>query len=506
MTPTEEQQHILSVARDSNTSMIINAYAGTGKTTTLELLTGALPFVPSLALAFNVKIKEELARRFPENFTVLTMNGLGHRTWMKLLPRKPKVDSDKLRPILAEVVKEFNIQLEDEEWGQTRQLVSHAMAAGLVPSIFPVKSKFMTDTEANWKDVALDADLNPDLWELSREVLIRSINKGFGKGGVEPVISFDDQIYLPTLFGGNFPKFPLVMVDEAQDLSPLQHEMIRRTATGRLIVVGDPKQAIYGFRGADSSSMENLRKLRPEWEECPLTLTFRCPKAIVERQQSHAPGYRAAESNTEGEVIDLRDKPQGWSWNDIPKGQVAVLCRLNGPIVSLALKLLAKKIKVVILGRDFGKGLIALAKKIIPDKSLPTEACIALINSWKDHEVGLAQANEKLHKIQGIEDRAACLLAVLEYCATADDLLKTLREIFEREVGEVTLASGHRSKGLEWDIVVHLNPDLIPSHYARKAAAEGRMKQMEQELNLRYVIETRTKNTFVLANIKEFSQ
>jgi superfamily I DNA/RNA helicase len=63
------------------------------------------------------------------------------------------------------------------------------------------------------------------------------------------IIDFDDQIYMPTLFGGSWPQFPLVMIDEAQDLSPINHAMLSKLVKHRLIAVGDPYQSIYGFRG-----------------------------------------------------------------------------------------------------------------------------------------------------------------------------------------------------------------------------------------------------------------
>ena len=78
--------------------------------------------------------------------------------------------------------------------------------------------------------------------------------------------------------------------------------------------------------------MESLRKLRQDWIDLPLTLTFRCPKAVVARQQEHAPGYRAAETNAEGQVLHLRAREDGWTWADIPPGQTAVLCRNNADV------------------------------------------------------------------------------------------------------------------------------------------------------------------------------
>lgn len=503
--PTPEQSDILSAARESDKSLMITAYAGTGKTTTLTMLAEALPPIPSLALAFNRKIKEELAKRFPSNFHVKTMNGLGHSAWRAILSKPITLDDRKVGKIIGELAKAESLELGEDGWGEIRSLVTAAMNAGLVPSIFP-KPGLVVDSPEAWTDLALESDCSPDWISFAREVLITSIRMGFGQNLSSAVISYDDQIYLPTLLGGRFPSYPLVMVDEAQDLSPLQHLMVKKVASKRLIVVGDPKQAIYAFRGADSSSMEKLRALRQDWTDLPLSVTFRCPKVVVERQQEHAPGYSAAESNTEGEVIDLRDNPEGWTWDDVPQdGSVAVLCRLNAPLVSMALKLLSRKIRCVMLGRDLGKGLTALAKKLLPSKDLSPETCRDLINRWREEESNLMRINEKPHKIAAIDDKADCLLAVLEVCTTSGDLFRTLREIFEQTSGTVELASGHKAKGLEWSTVVHLNPELIPSHFAKKAAVEGNKKQLRQEENLRYVIETRTQRTFVLASLKEFS-
>ena len=82
-------------------------------------------------------------------------------------------------------------------------------------------------------------------------------------------IDYNDQIYMSALFGGTYPKYPLTLVDEYQDLSPVNHEMIRRlVGNRRLIGVGDPNQNIYGFRGAQAQGMARRRcqyEMKPRW-------------------------------------------------------------------------------------------------------------------------------------------------------------------------------------------------------------------------------------------------
>ena len=75
--PTEEQEAICNAVRLNESSLMVNALAGTAKTTTLKL---AAPAVrePALALAFNKKIVDELKGQMPQNFRVQTLNGVGH--------------------------------------------------------------------------------------------------------------------------------------------------------------------------------------------------------------------------------------------------------------------------------------------------------------------------------------------------------------------------------------------------------------------------------------------
>ena len=75
------------------------------------------------------------------------------------------------------------------------------------------------------------------------------------------------------------------------------------------------------------------------------------------------------------------------------------------------------------------------------------------------------------------------------------DLVPKLEALFKRDSGTVTLSTGHKCKGFEWDDVYHLNPELIPSPFARTP------DEQKQEQNLLYVIETRAKRSLTTINI-----
>lgn len=498
MKPTPEQAAIIEAASQPQ-SLIVNALAGTGKTTTLTMLAKALPPEPALALAFNKKIKEELEKRFPKNFSVMTMNGLGHRAWSFTINKKQMlIDANKLGRLTTAALKPFPESR--GEWASIRTLVVMAMQRGLVPSQFQHARSLVVDTPAAWEalDYELDLNLSADERKLARLILIESIEEGF-KG----CISYDDQIYLPVVFSGAFPRFNTVLVDEAQDLSPLNHQMLRKVAAGKLIVVGDPRQAIYAFRGADHNSMTNLKALKSEWIELPLNTTFRCPQAVVERQHAHAPDYRAAPSNPQGEIHSFVGSGD-WSWQkvtDLGTGEIAILCRNNAPLLSMAFKLLRQGIGVNMMGRDIGRGLSLLCKKLAPDQTVSTEFFRSTLSNWFETERSKAEVNEDASKIDSVTDKYECIVAVMDNKnpRTVRELVSELDNLFARDSGLVTLATGHKAKGLEWDTVLHLDPWRIPSKWAKKP------DEIKQEHNLQYVLETRTKHTLILANLKDFS-
>src|SRR5690606_15545707 len=70
-------------------------------------------------------------------------------------------------------------------------------------------------------------------------------------------LTYDDQCWLPIVNDWGVEQYDAVFVDEAQDLSPARRELVRRALkdNGRLFVVGDRYQAIYGFAGADIDSL-----------------------------------------------------------------------------------------------------------------------------------------------------------------------------------------------------------------------------------------------------------
>jgi len=302
------------------------------------------------------------------------------------------------------------------------------------------------------------------------------------------LIDFDDQIYMPTLFGGSFPQHRRVMVDEAQDLSPLNHAMLWKLVGPKchLTAVGDPWQSIYAFRGADTGSMGKLRD-RFSMHEMTLSVSFRCPINVVKNAHKRVPHMKWPEWAQPGIVERLKE----WNATCIPDNS-AIICRNNAPLLSVALCLLRAGRGVHLVGTDLGPQLVKALKRLGEDLQMPQEKVHEAINLWEQ---------EKLRKARNagvVADKAECLRVFANFGPTLGAAIAYCEHIFSTK-GPIQLLSGHKSKGLEWDTVYHLDPQRIPSPWSKDG------EDLEQELNVRYVIETRAKKELYFVRLDQFT-
>jgi superfamily I DNA/RNA helicase len=97
-----------------------------------------------------------------------------------------------------------------------------------------------------------------------------------------------------------------------------------------------------------------------------------------------------------------------------------------------------------------------------------------------------------------VNDKAECLRVFAAFGPTLGAAVAYCEHIFSAK-GPIQLMSGHKAKGLEFDTVYFLDPHRIPSPYAREGEA------LEQELNVKYVIETRHKRELYYINLEDFA-
>lgn len=475
--PTDEQLAVIAAACDTEDNLIISALAGAAKTSTLVMLSEAVP-VRTLCLAFNVKIAKEMKERLPAHCEAMTLNSLGHRVWGEALGRRLQIESGKVGDIIKGLIDEIDDpDLKKAAWAAFADMiraVSFGKQCGYIPDGYanadPRSRKYarlMDDAEfqAHYETKFEDWE-----WAIIREASVRSLDQAW-KG----LCDYDDQILMPTIFPAPFPRYPLVLIDEAQDLSALNHATLKKLVVKRLVAVGDPCQAIYGFRGAHEESME-LLETTFNMKKLILSISFRCPRKVVEHARWRAPHMQYPEWAKEGEIRHLGE----WSPEDIP-AHAAIICRNNAPLFSLAIKLLQRGRYAQLVGNDIGKGLLRIMTKF-GKSDMKRKEVLAAITQWAEEK------KRKSRNPGSIEDRAECMRIFARQGKTLGDAIAYAEHVFSAD-GPVKLMTGHKSKGLEFDNVFILDRELIGN--------EG------QDRNLRYVMITRAKDTLTYINSKD---
>ncbi len=466
------QTAIFDFVENDKGNAIVEAVAGSGKTTTIvEALSRCVG--STIFLAFNKSIAEELKERGVDSRTFHSL------TYAPVTRAKGvrSVDANKLRGIVRDKFTEQDNKL----YGNlVVKLVGLARQAGV--------GCLVDDVPNVWAEIIDHHDLEideggtlPRAIELAQKTLALSNRVA--------AVDFDDLLYLAVKDGISLPKFDIVFVDEAQDTNAIQRAILRKILKpgSRVIAVGDPAQAIYGFRGADSRSMDLIAE-EFQATRLPLTVSYRCATSIVNFARQWVAHIEAAPGAAEGSVEQVEQwGPQSFDPKDL------IVCRTTAPLVKLAYQMLKAKVPARILGREIGEGLIALVEKL---NAAGIERLIDKLSAWEVREVEKAWAKDDEAKAQAVSDKADAIRCVIEGLPqtsyTVPALVEAIRSLFDGAKGATTLATIHKSKGLEADRVWWLNSSMCPSPWARKEW------QQQQEINLCYVAATRAKTQLKL--------
>lgn len=182
--------------------------------------------------------------------------------------------------------------------------------------------------------------------------------------------------------------------------------------------------------------------------------------------------------------------------------RTAVLCRTNAPLVKCAFDLIPRGVKVKLIGRDVAKQLKDTIGEILEwRRNCDAEEFLVLLNGWIDDlRIKLSETEGKESILAEKEDMYNCLHALAQRAKDANGLYKLIDEYFvdgdnlDDDPDTVVFASGHRSKGLEWDRVIVLRPDLMPHPSAELEA------DIRQEQHIEYVVLTRGKTSLWICN------
>lgn len=253
--------------------------------------------------------------------------------------------------------------------------------------------------------------------------------------------------------------------------------------------MGDPKQAIFAFTGADHESIENIVK---EFDATvlPLTYSFRCPKSVAAFARQWGSKIESTPDAPEG-ICKTIDEKEFWA-NDFTVNDV-ILCRNNAPLVALFFELLAKGIPAHIEGKDFSEKFLQVVNKFPNVRKLTT--LVEKLEDWKEKQIDRFVSRGKDDKAEQIADVVNAIITIannLTNNASVDDLKNKIVGMFQDSAGNkiptLTLTTIHKFKGREADRVFWYGRNLYnPSKYAKKEW------QIEAEKNLCIVAATRAK-------------
>lgn len=494
---SDQQKAIFDDVNEGDGHTVIIARAGTGKTTTIvQALNYVPPGLSVLFCAFNKSIATELSARAPKGVDVATLHSFGYRA-IRAKFGTVKVDTERAKN-LVRAVRDSRGMVAPDSFSRVIgacKLVS--LAKGFVHS-----SREQLDTLIDQYQIDVGPSPTLSTYDAAREecldvaveVLRRCEDPTANAAPVDPTdkyslykfivdaassVDFDDMVWLPVVLKLRTTKFDRVFIDETQDLNPAQVELALSAVkkTGRICAVGDDRQAIYGFRGADSEAVNNI-VTRLGAKTLSLTTTYRCARSIVDLARTIVPDYESAPNAPEGvvETIGLDKLLPSIAVGDF------LLSRTNAPLIGFCLALIRDDRPATIAGRDIGDRLVGLVKK---SKTSATKDLLVWTESWRMVEE--ARLVAKNLSTQTTKDTADTVTALCEGLEKSSAVIDRIGRIFAD--GDLTkrivLSSTHKAKGLERDRVFMLTWTY------------GKYPGIEED-NLKYVCITRAKSHLFL--------
>ena len=452
-----------------------------GKTFTLcKLAEMTPPIKSSIFLAFNKSIAEELGQRLPRTVKAQTLHSCALSSLCKAFSLNFSLSDSK----------NFNLAKEKMEF----KGVHPKRIPGIIMKVCRLYDlmRFNLVPDDIEAIIALGERYGEDADEelAKRAIELRMLNKRIadnyflkGGGGKLPM-DFTDMLYYATQYvhKEDFKQYNVVMVDEIQDLSPLQYQLIKmlKTPRGRLVGVGDEKQAIYGFQGSNLDTL-NAIKNAPNTVTLPLSITYRCARDIVDEACKVFPdGIVAAPGAVKGFVGD-------GTFKDAQEGDF-ILCRNNAPLVDAFITLLRQGKKCTILGKEFGDELVSLIDSV-EDVCGLEQVLENMISKLQKKGV---KSPTKCEAYDKLNEKVNVLLSLYEYFGDLETVRSRIYDIFVENASRgITLSTIHKSKGLESDNIYFLEPELLPSKYATTELA------LYAEKCLKFVAITRARKRLI---------
>ncbi|ANV89126.1 UvrD-helicase domain-containing protein [Picosynechococcus sp. PCC 7117] len=366
--PSQYQRAIFNWVQNGNGHALIEAVAGSGKTTTLIKASQLIYNKRILFCAFNKHIQQEISHKISHhNSDIKTVHSIGFGCISRYL--KGRIQPVEQYKYSALVKRDFYYAIEGDlqaylaQFSKNEQNIKkNKMFTELEEFIKYIRMTLTNpDNTQEIQDLIEHFSLETEYLDIFLPYVREIIDRGEEIARIERVIDYTDMVWLPYYWSLKPQQYEWIFVDEAQDLNKASLDLILKSCSknGRIIFVGDEKQAIYGFSGADSQSIKNIQKVTGA-QRFPLSICYRCPKSHIKLSKDIVPHIEAAPDVIYGFVkkIDEDEMLSKIQTTDL------VLCRLNYPLIRTALDLISRKIPASITRQNVADAMIEILFEI----------------------------------------------------------------------------------------------------------------------------------------------
>ena len=546
--PSTYQQDILDFfLNNPQSNMLVNALAGSGKSTTACMLSEHSK-TSDLYIAFNASVVEEFKKKIKNPKTkVMTMHSLAYSIMLYNVEQASKDSEDKPKGFGSQRSKRtVNLdnfkphKILDEEitkrYGRYIEFAKRVFLKDNYVNLYNLCRLTLTDMSSN-KDVSRLIDDHvlflyygdegysaPDISEITSTLKILD-TKSRQQFETQGTIDFTDMLWITfnKLKYDNWevPYWALytnIYCDEVQDFSNIQLNFLKfiKRAKGRYVFIGDFHQAIYNFAGANAQAFNQIPKMFAPVETFDLPICYRCAKSHLSRVNRE---YGIP-------ILPRDDAPMGFV-KTIDKNKISEYAKAGDMVISRKNKWIAEV--VLDLARN-GTPIFIEDKEMVGaiKRQILSSKCTSVGTLEKFLQKVISNYNKKLseivsknvreggHEEERLEavaetnskiDNTSFLLEILEgYLEnhTSSDSVSKFSDFVDKLLNTtpspdcVRLCSIHKAKGLEATNVFVLNEAKINFDFRNSK------EQNVQEKNLSYIATTRAKEGLYL--VKEPSK
>lgn len=470
-----QQDIIYDWVKNGSGNAIIQAVAGSGKTTTLIKIGELIPkYKKRVFVSFNKSVIKKLITSGVSEAKTLHSLGWGFMT------RKygTQFDEYKVKKLISDEIKDIPQYYQGQYAYFLKEIISKIKNSN-------TDYNNLTELEELRETYNISEEPIEDRMMTAIHNIMEKNNKDV------KTMDYDDELYLPVVKNIIIPNYDWILVDESQDLNKIQFEFIERMRNEltRVVVVGDQHQSIYAFRGADIDSMKNFKE-KFNCVEFPLSVSYRLPKSHIRLIKMSLPeiNIEAADDAEEGIIDDINSSRM----IDVVKEGDVILCRTNSPLVKVVLTLNRNGKKAIIKGN--GMDLNILINRM---KANNIDDLYSSLNRYKNkHQEDLDKmedGDKNRFNVMANIDKAETILNFMQGCSSIYDVIQKINNIFsDAEEGVIICSTVHKFKGGESNTVFIINRDKMPHPLAKT------FEEIQQEENILYVALSRSKHTLYL--------